>query len=401
MSGQLSRSGWTTMKFGDVVRQCHETVDREDNQFDRYVEGGHMDSEHIHISRWGEFGSGYVGPAFHRIFRRGQVLYGSRRTYLKKVAVAEFDGITANTTFVLETKDPLVFSQDLLPFLMLTDAFTQHSVKESKGSTNPYITWPDIAKYEFALPPIEEQQHIADTLWACDRVLQAAESACNRSEQALLAAADSLCWSRCPDSGEIRQIADSAVGSFLDGDWIESKDQASGGVRLVQLADIGDGTFLDKSDRHISEATFDRLKCTEVFPGDILVSRMADPIGRACIVPQMGERMITAVDCTIVRVDKSRHSTQYWQYFMLSKRWKQLVQSRAGGSTRSRISRKNLETIQVPLPPLAVQKSMVADLDTIANVIKMASSYRDRSQSLAVCLRDQLLSSAISGELDV
>lgn len=141
------KAGWRMVKFGDVVRQCKEKVDRDDNPFERYVEGGHMDSEDIHIRRWGEFGQDYVGPAFHRIFRKGQVLYGSRRTYLKKVAVAEFDGITANTTFVLETKDQSVFMQELLPFLMLTDRFTEHSIGESKGSTNPYINYPDIAKF--------------------------------------------------------------------------------------------------------------------------------------------------------------------------------------------------------------------------------------------------------------
>lgn len=100
-------------------------------------------------------------PAFHRIFRKGQVLYGSRRTYLKKVAVADFDGITANTTFVCETKDQNIFMQELLPFLMLTESFTNHSIRESKGSTNPYINWSDIAKYEFPLPPLEEQKRLA------------------------------------------------------------------------------------------------------------------------------------------------------------------------------------------------------------------------------------------------
>ena len=142
---------------------------------DEIVEKGanlSMDSGNIHIRRWGEFGDDYVGPAFHRIFRKGQILYGSRRTYLKKVATAEFDGITANTTFVCETKDKNVFMQELLPFLMLTDSFTEHSVRESKGSTNPYINWPDIAKYQFPLPPLAEQKRIAELLWAADEVLE-------------------------------------------------------------------------------------------------------------------------------------------------------------------------------------------------------------------------------------
>lgn len=168
MNGPQLKPGWRMVKFGDVVRQCKESVDRDNNPFESYVEGGHMDSEDIHIRRWGVFGDDYVGPAFHRIFRKGQVLYGSRRTYLKKVALAEFDGITANTTYVCETKNPEVFIQELLPFLMLSDSFTEHSVRESKGSTNPYINWIDIVKYEFPLPPLEEQRRIVEILWAAD-----------------------------------------------------------------------------------------------------------------------------------------------------------------------------------------------------------------------------------------
>ena len=91
---------------------------------------------------------------------------------------------------------------------------------------------------------------------------------------------------------------------FTDGDWIESKDQSNEGIRLLQTGNIGEGIYLEKELRakYISEETFDRLKCTEVFPGDILVSRLPEPVGRACIVPDKKERMITAVDCTICRV---------------------------------------------------------------------------------------------------
>ena len=185
MSTQSLKPAWRMVKFGDVVRQCKESVDRESNPFERYVEGGHMDSENIHIRRWGEFGTDYVGPAFHRIFRKGQVLYGSRRTYLKKVAVADFEGITANTTFVCETKDQNVFMQELLPFLMLSDSFTEHSIRESKGSTNPYINWPDIAKFEFPLPPLDEQKRIAEILWAADEVVEKWTKAYRQAESAL------------------------------------------------------------------------------------------------------------------------------------------------------------------------------------------------------------------------
>ena len=101
------------------------------------------------------------------------MLYGSRRTYLKKVAVAEWDGVTANTTFVLEAVEGKLL-QELLPWLMLLERFTKHSIQESKGSTNPYINFPDIAEFEFALPPLDQQRRIAEILWAVDEVSESA-----------------------------------------------------------------------------------------------------------------------------------------------------------------------------------------------------------------------------------
>lgn len=169
----FDRSKWQRVRFGDVVKQMKEQVNPEEDGIERYVAGEHMETENVHIRKWGSVGDGYLGPAFIRGFRKGQVLYGSRRTYLKKVAVAEWDGVTANTTFVLETVEGKML-QELLPWLMLSERFTKHSVQESKGSTNPYINFPDIAKFEFNLPPLDQQRRFAEILWAVDEALQKA-----------------------------------------------------------------------------------------------------------------------------------------------------------------------------------------------------------------------------------
>lgn len=154
------------VKFGDIVNDVKVNVDRNNNPYEYYIAGDHMNSEDLTLRRKGKFSTDDVGPAFIRIFKPGHVLYGSRRTYLKKLAVADFEGVTANTTFVLETKNEEILSQRLLPFIMLTDAFTNWSIKKSKGSTNPYILFSDLAEYEFDLPPIEEQERLAKLLWA-------------------------------------------------------------------------------------------------------------------------------------------------------------------------------------------------------------------------------------------
>lgn len=165
---------------------------------------------------------------------------------------------------------------------------------------------------------------------------------------------------------------------FRDGDWIESKDQSSEGIRLVQTGNVGEGFFKDRRDkaRFISEATFDRLNCTEVLPSDILMSRLPDPVGRSCIIPETGDKMITAVDCTIVRPDPERLHPSFLVYYSQSRDYQRNVEERCTGTTRKRISRKNLGRLPIPLPPLEEQKRIVAVLDR-------AFAALDRARALA------------------
>ena len=161
------------VKFGDVVKDVKINIDRLNNPYEYYVAGDHMDSEDLTIHRKGCFTTDDVGPAFIRVFKPGQILYGSRRTYLKKIAVADFEGVCANTTFDFETKDPHAFEQRLLPFIMLSKDFTTWSIAKSKGSTNPYVLFSDLADFEFELPPLEEQKVLVDKLWAAYRLKEA------------------------------------------------------------------------------------------------------------------------------------------------------------------------------------------------------------------------------------
>lgn len=171
MEINIDKSNWSKVNFGDVAIQMKGTVDRDNTDLKYYVKGEHMNSEDVHIRTFGELTDEYLGPAFIRHFKDGDILYGSRRTYLKKVAVAHFEGITSNTTFVINAKENVI-DKRLLPFLMLSDEFTEHSIMHSKGSVNPYINWKDLANYEFLLPPKEQQVELADLLWAMDEVIE-------------------------------------------------------------------------------------------------------------------------------------------------------------------------------------------------------------------------------------
>ena len=160
---------------------------------------------------------------------------------------------------------------------------------------------------------------------------------------------------------------------FTDGDWIESKDQDNEGIRLIQTGNIGEGTYLEKETRakYISEDTFNKLKCTEIFPGDILVSRLPEPVGRACIIPETEARMITAVDCTICRPNESIVYNEYLCYFMRSKAYYTKLLGSVTGTTRKRISRKNLGNVELYIPSKQEQEGVVKQLDCLVKIINL------------------------------
>ena len=154
---------------------------------------------------------------------------------------------------------------------------------------------------------------------------------------------------------------------FADGDWIESKDQSEEGIRLIQTGNVGNAQYLDKGEkaRFITEGTFERLNCTEVKANDILISRLPDPVGRACMIPEGLGKCITAVDCTIVRL-KPKIIPEYFIAYTLSPFYVMQVASRETGSTRKRISRKNLGKLIIPVPEIEAQErfaSMVRQSD--------------------------------------
>ena len=160
---------------------------------------------------------------------------------------------------------------------------------------------------------------------------------------------------------------------FTDGDWIESKDQSDSGIRLIQTGNIGNGVYLEKKERakYISEETMLRLGCTEVYPGDILVSRLPDPVGRACIIPPKIERMITAVDCSILRINDEIVDKRYLLCFLNSPCYYKQITSFLAGTTRIRISRKNLERIIVKLPVREKQLEIAKRIDLLTSIINL------------------------------
>ena len=276
------------VRFGDVVSEVKLNVDRSCNPYAHYVAGDHMDSEDLTIHRYGNFATDDVGPAFTRIFKPGQILYGSRRTYLKKVAVASFEGICANTTFVLESKDESVFDNRLLPFVILSDKFTQWSISHSKGSTNPYVLFSDLASFEFTLPPIEEQRVLADKLWAAYKLKE--------SYKNLLVATDEMVKSQFIEMFGCKtpNVKVGDVSSVVSGKSI-SKDleDIPGDIAYVKVADFNlpeNNKYIQVSSRYVTSENANSSKL--IPPGTIIFAKN----GAASM---SNKKRLTTIECCI------------------------------------------------------------------------------------------------------
>src|SRR5690606_4298165 len=198
---------------------------------------------------------------------------------------------------------------------------------------------------------------------------------------------------------EVKKLSEIAT-TFEDGNWIESKDQSPNGIRLVQTGNVGKGKFKDRRDkaRYISEETFKKLRCTEIYQGDILVSRLPDPVGRACILPETREKMITAVDCTIIRLNQNKVLPKWLLYYTTSDTYQNEIQKRVTGATRQRISRKNLGLIPVPVAPLSEQQRIVSILDRAFAAIAKAKANAEQNLQNAAALFESYLQGVFENE---
>ena len=156
-----------------------------------------------------------------------------------------------------------------------------------------------------------------------------------------------------------------------DGDWIETKDQGGFDYRLLQVSNIGLGCFRETGKfRYVTGETFRRLRCTEISPGMVLVARMPDPVGRAWYVKELDHPAITAVDVAIVDPDPEQLDGRFAAYLLNSPTQLAEWAAAAGGTTRMRITRRQLADVRLSLPSLAVQKQISSVLGRFDDLIE-------------------------------
>jgi type I restriction enzyme S subunit len=345
--------------------------------------------------------AGGLEPAYyHKVANRPSGAITVSASGANSGHVARWDTPIYASDCTTVVSDRRIVEQDFVfYFLKSQQSYIQRELR--RGAAQPHVYAKDLAQLEIPLPPLAEQQRIVAKLDEIDSDLRTLTEHLDaeylRSAQVRLSAVDSLFDGITAPEKPLAAVCD----VFADGDWIESKDQSNTGIRLVQTGNVGDGVFKDRRDkaRWIDENTFSRLNCTEVVPGDILFSRLPDPVGRACMIPDTGERMITAVDCTIARPSVKVVDPEFMVLFASSSRYFAQVRSMITGTTRDRISRKNLGDVPIPVPTLSEQKQIVLKAREIDSLCAEVSENIERRKAKAGELRQSVLAAAFRGEL--
>ncbi|MCB9610086.1 MAG: restriction endonuclease subunit S [Polyangiaceae bacterium] len=343
-------------RFDQMAVQVKDKVHPSEADVDRYVGLEHLDPESLKIRRWGEPSDVESSKI---LFRSGDIIFGKRRAYQRKLVVADFDGICSAHAMVLRPKTEVVL-KEFLPFFMQTDAFMERAVKISVGGLSPTINWKALAREEFALPPMEEQHRLAAALTATDVAISAQEDLAVSLSRLLGSIADTFLGA-CVDYGSVGDVVTStAYGSSkksVDGDV---------GVPILGIPNVRRGR-LDLESFNRVELTDSEVARYGLAEGDVLLVRTnGNPhyVGRCVVVEDLPHTCIYASYLIRIRVDPSKILPAFLSTILNAPS----VRRELRGTVRSSAGNYNINTTEIkdqaiPLPMLNEQQAF---LDRIA-----------------------------------
>jgi type I restriction enzyme S subunit len=240
------------------------------------------------------------------------------------------------------------------------------------GTTFLEVNKSDTDRFEVFIPDdIREQKKIAQILSSVDEQIELTEKLIEKKREVKNGLLVDFYASPIVQKSPLFKIKDLAKdGLFIDGDWVELPHISESGIRFLQTGNIGIGKFINKNKNFIFESSFEKLNCTEVLEGDILICRLAEPAGRACIAPKSSERMITSVDVAILRIVNPDIAPEYINYALNVQQQLNKVELLTAGSTRKRISRKNLGMMELNIPAIEVQNKILSTLGAVDSEIE-------------------------------
>ena len=271
------------VKLGEVAIEHKETCKGSKDGYP-IVGLEHLVPEEVTLTAWDE-GS---DNTFTKMFRKGNVLFGRRRAYLKKAAVAPFDGICSGDITVIEAISDRILPE-LLPFIIQNDDLFDFAVGKSAGSLSPRVKWEHLKNYEFELPDMDKQRELAELLWAMD--------ATKKSYQKLIAATDELVKSQFMEQFSMSQAesngwsivpVSSVVIKPLSGEWGQ-EDTAGTGVKVLRTTNFTDSGFIDYTEVVRRSIELKKVEAKALRDGDILIEKSGGsdtkPVGRVVFYP--------------------------------------------------------------------------------------------------------------------
>lgn len=389
-SKHLRNETWNTYRFDQIAQNVSERIEPADAETDIYVGLEHLDPESLHLRRWGT-PADVEGTKLR--FYQGDVIFGKRRAYQRKLAVAEFDGICSAHAMVLRAR-PDVALPEFLPFFLQSDMFFERALAISKGSLSPTINWSDLARQEFPLPPLDEQRRIAEILWAADEAVERVGTVSHMNTQlrnltfetSLNDGLSSGSW-QCVKLKEL--LFDCQYGSST-----ASGPRIDGSVPILRIPNVAGG-YLDLTDLKwvkIDIGEFERYRLTR---GDILLVRTnGNPnyVGRSIVIDEPLENSIFASYLIRLRVDESRLLPHYLNALLASDYLRRTltheIRSSAGNYN---INSKGIARQEIPLPPLNDQQKIVDLQDRLSLEQSNIERHQILSRHLKAMLVNQLL----------
>lgn len=392
MSKAISRTGWTRVAFDDVVQLSRErSNDPEGDGFERYVGLEHLEPGDLKIRSWGSVAE---GTTFTNVFRAGQVLFGKRRAYQRKVALADFDGVCSGDIYVLEPKnDRLV--PDLLPFICQTDGFFEHAVGTSAGSLSPRTNWDSLASYWFFLPSLEEQKRIAKVLTAATCVSQCYEqavAAANSAKEALLDR-----HLKGEDLGDViyderfgaysARLSLTALGELISETQygLSEPSVSDGTIPMLRMMDLSDGLAINGESCFVDLSVADSERYRLNF-GDVLFNRTNsyELVGRTGVYKLRGNHVFASY-LIRVKAKTDRILPEYLAAFLnapVGRRQVMRFATRAVSQTN--VSASNLRAVLIPLPTIEYQRRVIEYVESLRDA---AYSCQQRSREVAKLVR--------------
>ena len=344
--------------LGDVAREFKDTY--KGSKAGMPVVGlEHLIPQEMKLTAW----DGDKDNTFTKMFRKGHVLFGRRRAYLKKAAVAPFDGICSGDITVVEAI-PSKIVPELLPFIIQNDHFFDYAVGKSAGSLSPRVKWEHLAEYEFVLPSIEEQKNLSEVLWAFQDTKDAYKK--------LLTATDELVKSQFIEmfgdpAEKTNQWQTMTLQEILDYGWVtyhldgnhggeypKSEEFVLAGVPYISANCIVDGQITFSNAKYVTPERAKRFRKGIAQDEDVLFAHNAT-VGPVSILHTKEPTVILGTSLTAYRCNKGYLLPAYLKAYMESWAFVEQYESEMQQTTRKQVPITTQRKYKFVVPPIELQ----------------------------------------------